>query len=325
MLLKEPLMKKTSWVSILWFSLLHAAGIAAIAYWINFGFSFGNWMLFSALFLYSAFGITAGYHREVTHNSFAAIVIKVILLIGAASAFMGAVLGWTTNHRLHHKYSDQPGDPHSPREGFFWAHIGWLLRPYQYPKGEIEKIVRDLENDRIIFWERRLYLLSPVLICIVLPLALFGWEGLLLSGVLRMLSVYHVTWSINSLCHMPPGFFIKKLIDHARHVRLLNILLYIVMSPLWLALEFILIFGRKPKNTNDNSRNNWLLGLPTLGESMHNDHHFDPKCAYHGSKLYHIDPTKWLIMAIQLTQISLRLVKIRLIWDIKMPRKSFSH
>jgi stearoyl-CoA desaturase (delta-9 desaturase) len=228
-------------------------------------------------------------------------------------AIQGTLREWVAKHRLHHKYSDDVGDPHSPREGFFWAHMGWLLFPYQYPKSEFDKIVGDIDKEKLVKTQGILF---PVfaLLGFVIPFLLFGWEGVLLSSVLRLMAVYHLTFSVNSLCHMPSGFFVKKTYGHfvsskKSKMRLVYGFIYVLLSPLWIFLELVLLCGSQNKWFKDDSRNNWLMTLITLGDSMHNNHHYDPRYAYHGYKWYNIDPSKWLIWALRL-----------FIWNIRAPR-----
>lgn len=318
----SALKKKPEWFTIFFFIVLHIVAIFAAWHGFDSGFSKGNWILFVCLFFFSGLGVTIGFHRLATHEGFKCNkILKLFLYSGGLTATQMSIKFWVAKHRLHHKYSDAIGDPHSPREGFFWAHIGWMLFPYQYSQEELEKIVADLEKDRLTRNISRLFFVFAIL-GFVIPFLLFGWEGILLSSVLRLVAVYHVTFSVNSLCHMPKGFFVRKIYRHlslARHdIRSLGCgILYVLSSPLWLPIEFILLFGSQNKWFKDDSRNNWLLAPFTLGESMHNNHHYDEQYPYHGVKWRDVDLSKWLIKILQV-----KIGPVRLVWDVRAPRQN---
>jgi stearoyl-CoA desaturase (delta-9 desaturase) len=221
--------------------------------WLDVGLS----VVFFAI---TGHGITIGYHRYLTHGSFKAKrPLRIALAIAGSMAVQGPPIRWVADHRKHHAFSDKLGDPHSPwrygtgvralAKGLWWAHMGWLFDREQTPK---ERYTPDLLADRDIV---RIYRLFPLwtAISLLLP-GLLGyllsgltwhgaWTAFLWAGLVRVFVLHHVTWSINSICH---------------------------------------VVGTKRFNTRDNSTNVWPLAILSMGESWHNLHHADPTCARHG-------------------------------------------
>jgi stearoyl-CoA desaturase (Delta-9 desaturase) len=228
------------------------------------------WALFVAMWVVPQLGITVGYHRMETHNGFKCHPwVRAALMVSGAMAVQGEVSGWVLNHRMHHHFQDQPGlDPHSPLEypgirGLLWAHIGWLLfhfeRPVQY------RTSARMEADALVRWQRRWYV-ALVVASFAIPFALAGWSGLLVAGFLRVVFVLHITWSVNSVCH---------------------------------------IWGRRAKDSAgqaylaDDSRNNVLVQILALGEGYHSNHHAQPAWAFHGWRRFSFDPSKWVIQLLE--------------------------
>jgi stearoyl-CoA desaturase (delta-9 desaturase) len=234
-------------------------------------------------------GITAGYHRLFTHQSFAAHpVVRWALGIAGSMAAQGPLLFWVACHRRHHQCSDTAEDPHTPRpggssawgqlRGLWHAHIGWMLCHEPEPWG---RYVPDLLRDEVAFRLNNTYLVW--LVCgLALPAVIGGlaggWfgalTGLLWGGLARIFLIHHVTWSINSVCHA---------------------------------------VGSQPYDTGDDSRNNVVCGLLALGEGWHNNHHAFPTSAQHGLAWWQLDATYLLIRLLAL---------VGLAWDIKLPRPS---
>ena len=246
--------------------------VAAFAVWNAFRSppSTKVWLVFVAMWLIPQLGITVGYHRMETHNGFKCRPwVRSVLLVWAAMAVQGEVNGWVLNHRVHHHFQDEPGlDPHSPLEypgvkGMLWAHVGWLLCRYERP-AQFRTSPR-LEADPIARWQRRWYV-ALVGASFAIPLALGGWNGLLVAGFLRVVLVLHVTWSVNSICHR----WGKPATDSVGNAYLA-----------------------------DDSRNNWVVEILALGEGYHANHHAQPTWAFHGWRRYSFDPSKWVIQLLE--------------------------
>jgi stearoyl-CoA desaturase (delta-9 desaturase) len=145
-----------------------------------------------------ALGVTVGYHRMLTHRSFKPHpIVKCVFLILGSMAFEGSALEWAATHIKHHALSDRAGDPHSPLEGFFHAHLGWLFNDRD---ADPNVYCRNLVADPIVVFISRTFLLWAVL-SLVIPFMIGGWTGLLWGGLVRMFLTHHVTWSVNSVCH----------------------------------------------------------------------------------------------------------------------------
>jgi stearoyl-CoA desaturase (delta-9 desaturase) len=231
-------------------------------------------------------GVTAGYHRLFTHQSFQAhSAVRWVLGVAGSMAAQGPLLFWVACHRRHHQHSDTADDPHSPRHGgpgvwgwlcgLWYAHVGWMFHHEPEPWG---RYVPDLLRDDLAFHLNRTYPVW-VLLGLALPAVVGGradgWTGagtgLLWGGLVRIFLVHHVSWSINSLCHAAGG---------------------------------------QPYDTGDDSRNNVLFGLLALGEGWHNNHHAFPTSARHGLAWWQLDLT-WLLIRL--------LGVVGLAWDIRRP------
>jgi stearoyl-CoA desaturase (delta-9 desaturase) len=150
------------------------------------------------MYTVTALGVTMGFHRMLTHRSFKPNpVIKFILLVFGSMALEGAALEWAATHVKHHSLSDREGDPHSPIEGFFHAHVGWLFKDRM---ADPKVYCRNLVNDPMVMFVSRTFLLWVVL-SLIIPFAIGGWSGLLWGGLVRIFLTHHVTWSVNSVCH----------------------------------------------------------------------------------------------------------------------------
>jgi stearoyl-CoA desaturase (delta-9 desaturase) len=238
-------------------------------------------------YLFTAFGVTVGFHRYFTHQSFkTGRTLKIVLAIAGMMALEGGVITWVADHRRHHAYSDDEGDPHSPwrygrsplglLRGLWWAHTGWL---FDSEKTSARRWAPDLVADPDLIKLNKLF---PVFALASLGLpALIGYavtgtaagafSAFIWGALVRILVVHHVTWSVNSLCH---------------------------------------VIGDRPFKTKDQASNvNWLA-IVSLGESWHNLHHADPKCARHGVEKGQVDPSAGLIRIFE---------KLGLVWDVRWP------
>jgi stearoyl-CoA desaturase (delta-9 desaturase) len=209
------------------------------------------------MYVLVALGITIGYHRMLTHRSFNPHpVVKFIFLVLGSMALEGAAVEWTATHTKHHAHSDKEGDPHSPVEGFFHAHVGWLFKDRQ---ASPEIYCKHLLNDKLVMFVSRTFLVW-VAISLLIPFAIGGWSGLLWGGLVRIFLAHHITWSVNSVCHT---------------------------------------FGKREFQTNDASRNEWVVGLLGMGEGWHNNHHAFPRSAFHGLHWWQFDLSGYIIWTLE--------------------------
>ena len=252
------------------------------------GWQLWNWWLhwydlvaFFAVYVPTGIGITVGFHRLFTHRSFKTgpITRGVLGALGSA-AIEGPLISWVADHRKHHTFSDEEGDPHSPHvdhaglRGLFHAHVGWLFLHDQ--RALKTRYAPDLLADpvsvfinRTFFWWVLAGFVVPFGIGLVLGGTLMaGLTALLWGGLIRMLVLHHVTYSINSLCH---------------------------------------VFGRRDFETGDESRNLAWLAIPSFGESWHNNHHAFPTSSVHGLKWWQIDTSSIVIRVLE---------RLGLAWDV---------
>ncbi|HEV8369362.1 MAG TPA: fatty acid desaturase [Pyrinomonadaceae bacterium] len=228
--------------------IFHIASIAALFFW--------SWpAVITAVLLYwigGSLGIGMGYHRLLTHRGYKVPKgIEYFLVLCGTLALEGGPVQWVTTHRIHHAHTDKEGDPHSPRDGGWWAHIGWILTPdYNLQdKARLQRYAPDLLSQRFYRFLNTYYYLPLILLAISL-LAIGGVKVLLWGVFLRVTLGLHATWLVNSATH------------------------------LW---------GKQRFSTSEDSRNNWWVALLTFGEGWHNNHHAFPRAARHGLKWYEID------------------------------------
>ncbi len=236
-----------------------AALLAAVPVMWGWGLSWVDVGLFVVFYCVGTAGIGDGNHRLFTHNSFEAKQpLRVALALAGFFAIEGSVTQWVADHRRHHRYSDHEGDPHSPwrfgesfwglTKGLFYAHIGWL---FNRDVTNRTRFAPDLVADPVIQRTDRFF--GPVVAASVLLPAILGgvitwsWAGALSAffwaGLVRIALLHHVTWSINSVCH---------------------------------------VYGERPFDSRDRAANFWPLAILSFGENWHNSHHADPTCARHG-------------------------------------------
>ena len=251
--------------------------IAAIVLLWGRGFTWVELSLFVGMYLISGLGITVGYHRLFTHRSFdTGPVLKFFFAMAGSMALEGPLLRWVAQHRQHHQHSDHDGDPHSPHlhgkgfkgllQGMWHSHVGWV---FQGTPPDLHRYVPDLMKDRLLRWMSDTFVLWAA-VGIILPTILGGlitwsWTGALLGflwgGLARIFFVHHVTWSINSVCH------------------------------LW---------GARPYRSHDHSRNNVVFGVLAMGEGWHNNHHAFPTSARHGLRWWQFDLSYVIIRGLEL-------------------------
>src|ERR1700738_3755759 len=154
--------------------------------------------LLFGLYVPISLGVTAGFHRMLTHRSFRAHpAVRAIILVFGSMAVEGPAIGWAANHLKHHALSDREGDPHSPVDGLVHAHLGWL---FNHDQADPNVYCRALLRDPVVVFVNRTFVLW-VTLSLLIPFAIGGWTGLLWGGLVRMFFVHHITWSVNSVCH----------------------------------------------------------------------------------------------------------------------------
>jgi stearoyl-CoA desaturase (delta-9 desaturase) len=244
--------------------------------------------IFAVMYMASALGVTVGFHRLLTHRAFQTRGwLRYTLAVLGSFSVQGPVIDWVADHRKHHAFADEEGDPHSPHAGqgaglrgmlvgLWHAHVGWLFSTHG--QASSRRFAPDLLEDSTM---RRINRVFPLLalLSLLLPFALGvalsggslvagGLSALLWGGLVRIFLVHHITWSINSICHF---------------------------------------FGRRRFDTDDESTNVFWLALPSLGEAWHHNHHAFPRSAFHGLRWYELDPSGWLILGLE---------RIGLAWDV---------
>ncbi|MFT4712389.1 MAG: stearoyl-CoA desaturase (delta-9 desaturase) [Candidatus Azotimanducaceae bacterium] len=232
--------------------------------WYGFttGYSLGMWVTFVLFMLWNGLSITAGYHRLWSHKTYKAHpMVRVLFAIGGTLAVQNSIRVWCADHRHHHRYTDHVDkDPYSAQRGFWYSHMGWMLRDYQAAEKDFSNI-KDLDKDPIVVWQDKHYALLALAANFLLTTfigALLGdaLGGLLLLGFLRLVLSHHTTFLINSLAHF---------------------------------------WGRQPYSDMNSSKDNPIIAFFTYGEGYHNYHHTFQWDYRNGIFWYQYDPTKWLI------------------------------
>jgi stearoyl-CoA desaturase (delta-9 desaturase) len=245
-----------NWLTTIILALLHIGAIAAF-------FMFSWTALATAVFLYwmaTGLGISMGYHRLHTHRSYKVpTALEYFFAVCGTLTLEGGPIFWVATHRVHHQNSDQPGDPHSPRDGAWWSHVGWILLGETKHNNTrlMSKYAPDLAKDRFYVWLNNFHWV-PIAVLGVLLLAIGGLPMMLWGLCVRVVFGLHATWLVNSATHM---------------------------------------WGSRRFATRDDSRNNWWVALITFGEGWHNNHHAHPTSARHGLAWYEFDPT-WITLKV---------------------------
>lgn len=252
-------------------------------------FTKGGWPafgIFIAMYLLHVFALTAGYHRYFSHKSFkTSRAFQFVLALLGTTAAQRDPLWWASHHRMHHQNADTEEDIHSPkRHGFWWAHMGWVMNR-RLSETRFDK-VRDFAKFPELLWLNR-HPFVPV----VIAASLLAASGALLNALrpdwgvtgpqflfygffLSTVAVYHVTFCINSVAHL---------------------------------------YGKRRFEVDDDSRNNWLLGLLAMGEGWHNNHHRYAVCARQGFRWWEIDLSYLLLRVLQW---------LHIVWDIREPPRA---
>ena len=248
--------EKMNWPTTIVLVLLHIGAIAAL-------FVFSWRVLAVSAFLYwmaIGWGISLGYHRLHTHRSYKVpLWLEYFFAVCGTLTLEGGPIFWVATHRIHHQKSDQAGDPHSPHDGAWWAHVGWILFGEAKHNNTIlmGRYAPDLAKHRFYVWLNN-YHWVPIVGLGGLLFAIGGWPMLLWGICLRIVLGLHATWLVNSATHM---------------------------------------WGKRRFATRDDSRNNWWVALLTFGEGWHNNHHAHPTSARHGLAWYEFDPS-WITLSV---------------------------
>ena len=254
------------WVTVILFSSTFLLAISAVPYYgFTQGYDWFEWTVFGLMLAFCGLSITGGYHRLWSHRAYeASPAVRLFFAFWGACALQNTILIWCSNHRRHHRYVDSnEKDPYSINRGFWFAHMGWMLRKYK--SGDYDPSnIKDLQRDEIVMFQDRHYLKLAFASNFMVP-AVLGWLNgdiigmLLLAGVLRLVISHHVTFFINSLCHM---------------------------------------WGKRPYTEKNTAKDNFLLALVTYGEGYHNFHHCFQTDFRNGIRWWQYDPTKWLIRSL---------------------------
>ncbi len=250
--------------------------VAAVPLAWGWGLSWLDVGLAGGLYLVSALGVTVGFHRHFTHRAFKANRgLRAGLAVAGSLALQGDVITWVADHRRHHAFADKEGDPHSPwlygtgpvalAKGFVHAHLGWL---FGRDRTNADRFTPDLLADRDVARIGRLFplltaasLLAPALLGGLITMSWWGaLTALFWAGLVRVAVLHHITWSINSICHM---------------------------------------IGERPFQAHSKATNFWPLAVLSMGESWHNTHHADPSCARHGAQPGQLDPSARVIRGLE--------------------------
>ncbi len=245
---------KVHYSNLFWIVLVHVGALVAIPF-----YSFTNLLsVLIGVFLLAPLAINLGYHRLIAHRAF-----KSPKWFTYFVATLGAMLGggapvhWAASHRIHHQFSDNDGDPHDSRKGFWYAHVLHLFETTveESDGSDIKKYASDLLADPYLVWLNTNWMWFAVSLLPILYL-MGGASLVLWGGFMRLAVMWHVMWFVNSATHM---------------------------------------WGYRTYKTSDNTRNNWWVGILAAGEGWHNNHHAFPSCAAHGRKWYEVDFTYLLI------------------------------
>ncbi|HVC46458.1 MAG TPA: fatty acid desaturase [Terracidiphilus sp.] len=250
-----------NWVTMGAMSAFHVGALAAL-----FLFSWQRLAVMAALYVLAInVGIGMCYHRLLTHRGYQTPKwVEYLMSICATLALEGGPIFWVSTHRVHHQLSDHEGDPHTPREGGWWAHAGWLLfGEALHSKTEVlaSRYSPDLGKDRFHVW-----------------LSKYHWVPITASGVLLLAGGWYFGGWVNGVAMVLWGVALRVTLG---------------LHATWLVNSATHLWGSRRFETRDDSRNSWWVALVSGGEGWHNNHHAHPVSARHGLTWYEVDPNFW--------------------------------
>ncbi|MDB4944230.1 MAG: Fatty acid desaturase [Labilithrix sp.] len=259
--------KKLGWIVSLPFYLVHVAAVVGVA---MVGFSWKGVALAIALYYVRMFGVTGAYHRYFSHRTYrTSRAFQFLLAVLAQSSIQKGALWWAAHHRVHHKFSDTPKDPHSYRDyGFWYSHVGWILS--RDTEDTDYKQIPDLARYPELRWLNTWHVVPAVALAVALYF-LGGPVALVYGFFVSTTLLWHGTFTINSLSH---------------------------------------IFGKRRYETTDESKNNPILAIVTMGEGWHNNHHYYPRSVRQGFFWWEIDMTYYVLKGLE---------AVGLVWDLHVP------
>src|SRR6266851_9083557 len=255
--------KGINWHTATFMALFHIGAVAAL-------FMFSWQALVAAVVLWwisASLGVGMGFHRLLTHRGYKTPkLVEYFITVCGLLALEGGAINWVVTHRIHHAHTDAPGDPHTPRDGGWWAHIGWMVKGDAQSHGQetMARYAPDMMKDRFHVLANNFYWVPIVVLGLGL-LVFGGWSFVLWAVFFRVTFNFHSTWLVNSATHM---------------------------------------WGSRRFATRDDSTNNWWVALVTFGEGWHNNHHAHPTSARHGLAWYELDLNWWGIRTLQFLRLA---------------------
>jgi len=253
-----------NWLPISVFSISAILTLLAVPYYA-FTHGFDIWQIAAMVIgiTFCEISITAGYHRLWSHRAYEAHwLVRLFFAIGGTYAVQNTILHWCSDHRIHHSHVDENAkDPYSAKRGFWYSHMGWMIRDYNLNPNKNYENCKDLKKDPIVMFQHKHYLPLVLGLNFGLPILLGLWHGdlvgmMLLAGVARLFISHHLTFFINSLAH---------------------------------------VWGKQPYSDKNTSKDNPIIALLTFGEGYHNYHHSFQRDYRNAIRWWQYDPTKWLI------------------------------
>ena len=274
----ESLSRKPIWHNILFMTLTPViAAVLTPIYLYHHGLSWGLVAFFAVCYAINNMSITSGYHRYLSHRSYAVHpVVDFLYIFFASGAFQGSALQWCTDHRRHHRAVDTEADPYSINKGFLYAHFLWLFSTDPFSDTEYPK---DLTKNRWIMLQHKYYVIIATFVGFILPgivgaaLGFGFWGGVIIGGLLRIVCTQHSTFLVNSAAHT---------------------------------------FGRQTFTDKHTARDSFLVAILTFGEGYHNFHHSFQSDYRSGTRWYHWDPTKWLIRTLNFLGLASKLKQVKM-------------